>query len=87
MSHAGSGGMATSRASSESQAQELVFVVDTSIILRYHEVLRLRLSSEQFDFLKEYAARSNTNVSQVARDYIGKLEKSETRRRRKEGTK
>ena len=54
--------------------------------LRYDAVLRVRLSSEQFDFLKEYAARSDTDMSQVISDYISKLEQSETRRRRKEGT-
>ena len=56
-------------------------------LLRYDAVLRVRLTSEQFDFLKEYTARSDTDMSQVIRDYIGELEKSETRRRRKEGTK
>jgi len=55
--------------------------------LRYDAVLRVRLSSEQFEFLKEYAARSDTDMSQVIRDHISKLEQSETRRRRKEGTK
>ena len=55
--------------------------------LRYDAVLRVRLTSEQFDFLKEYTARSDTDMSQVIRDYIGKLEKSERRRTRKEGTK
>jgi len=42
--------------------------------LRYDAVLRVRLSSEQFDFLKEYAARSDTDMSQVISDYISKLE-------------
>ena len=55
--------------------------------LRYDAVLRVRLTSEQFDFLKEYAARYDTDMSQVIRDHIGELEKSERRRRRKEGTK
>jgi len=55
--------------------------------LRYDAVLRVRLTSEHFDFLKEYAARSDADMSQVIRDYIGRLEKSETRRRRKERTK
>ena len=55
--------------------------------LRYDAVLRVRLTSEQFDFLKEHAARYDMDMSQVTRDYIGKLEKSERRRRRKEGTK
>ena len=54
--------------------------------LRYDGVLRVRLTSERFDFLKEYAARPDSDMSQVIRDYIGKLEKSERRRRRKEGT-
>ena len=55
--------------------------------LRYDAVLRVRLRSEQFDFLKEYTARSDTDMSQVIRDHLGKLEMSETRRRRKEGRK
>ena len=55
--------------------------------LRYDAVLRVRLTSEQFDSLKEYTARSDTDMSQVIRDYIGKLEQLERRRRRKEGTK
>ena len=55
--------------------------------LRYDAVLRVRLTSEQFDFLKEYAGRYDTDMSQVIRDHIGELEKSERRRRRKEGTK
>ena len=55
--------------------------------LRYDAVLRVRLTSEQFDFLKEHAARCDMDMSQVIRDHIGKLEKSERRRRRKEGTK
>ena len=55
--------------------------------LRYDAVLRVRLTSEQFDFLKEYSARSDTDMSQVIRDHIGELEKPERRRRRKEGTK
>ena len=55
--------------------------------LRYDAVLRVRLTSEQFDFLKEYTARYDIDMSQIVRDYIGKLEKSETRHRRKEGTK
>ena len=55
--------------------------------LRYDALLRVRLTSEQFDFLKEYTARSDTDMSHVIRDYIGKLEKSETRRTRKEETK
>ena len=54
--------------------------------LRYNAVLRLRLTSEQFDSLKEYAARYDTDMSQLIRKYIGKLEQSETRPRRKEGT-
>ena len=55
--------------------------------LRYDAVLRVRLTSEQFEFLKGYAARYDMDMSRVIRDYIGKLEKSERRRRRKEGTK
>ena len=55
--------------------------------LRYDAVLRVRLTSEQFDFLKEYAARYDTDMSQVIRDHIGKLEQLERRPRRKEGTK
>ena len=55
--------------------------------LRYGAVLRVRPTSEQFDFLKEYAARYDTNMFQVIRDYIGGLEKSERPHRRKEGTK
>ena len=45
--------------------------------LRYDAVLRVRLTSEQFGFLKEYTARSDTDMSQVIRDYIGKLELGE----------
>ena len=52
--------------------------------LRYDAVLRVSLTSEQFAFLKEHAARYDMDMSQVTRDYIGKLEKSERRRRRKE---
>ena len=61
--------------------------VDMARLLRYHAVLRLRVTSEQYEFLKEYAARYDTDMSQIVRDYIGKLEQLETRRRRKEGTK
>ena len=55
--------------------------------LRYDAVLRLRLTSEQFDFLREYAASYDMDLSQLIRDYIGKLEKPERRRRSKKGTK
>jgi len=55
--------------------------------LRYDTVLRVRLTSEQFDFLKEYSARSDTDMSQVIRNYVCKLGKSETRHRRNETTK
>ena len=56
-------------------------------LLRYDAVLRVRLTSEQFGFLKEYAARYDMDMSQIVRDYIGKFEQLERRRRRKEGTK
>ena len=55
--------------------------------LRYDAVLRVRLTSEQFDFLKEHAARYDTDMSQLISEYIGKLEQLERRPRRKEGTK
>ena len=54
--------------------------------LRYDAVLRVRLTSKQFEFLKEYAARDDTDMSQIIREYVDKLEQSEKRRRRKEGT-
>ena len=55
--------------------------------LRYDAVLRLRLTSEQFEFVKEYTARGDLDMSQIIRDYIGELEQLERRPRRKEGTK
>jgi len=45
--------------------------------LRYDAVLRVRLASEQLDFLKEYAAKWDTDLSQVIRDHIGEFEQSE----------
>ena len=58
--------------------------IDMAKPLRYDAVLRARITSDQFHFLKAYAARYNTDMSQVVRDYIGRLEKSERRRGRKE---
>jgi len=55
--------------------------------LRYDVVFRVRLTSEQFDFLKENAARYDTDMSQAIHDHMGKLRKPERRRGRKEGTK
>ena len=42
--------------------------------LRYDAVLRVRLTSEQFDFRKESTARYDMDMSQIVRDYIGELE-------------
>ena len=54
--------------------------------LRYDAYLRIRMTKEQFEFLKEYAARYDTEMSQLVRDYIGKLQRSERRCGRREGT-
>lgn len=54
--------------------------------LRYDAYLRIRMTKEQFEFLKEYAARYDTEMSQLVRDYIDKLQRSERRCGRREGT-
>jgi len=43
-------------------------------LVRYDAVLRLRLTSELFRFVKQYAASYDMDMSQLIRDYIGKLE-------------
>jgi len=54
--------------------------------LRNNAPLKARLTSEQSDFIKEYAARSDTDMFQVVSNYISKLEQPEKQRRREEET-
>ncbi|MCH8296244.1 hypothetical protein IH992_34630 [Candidatus Poribacteria bacterium] len=51
--------------------------------LVYDAVLRVRLTKEQFDFIKSYAEQHNTDMSQIVRDFIEKLDKKEKREQSK----
>ena len=48
--------------------------------LIYDAMLRVRMTKKQFQFLKSYAEGHGTDMSQLVRDFIEKLERDGKRR-------
>ena len=50
--------------------------------MKYDQVIRVRLTQEQFHFLKGHAQQNKVDMSQMIRNFIDKLEREERSRQK-----